>query len=1067
MVDPTETNSRMTPLLRRNEEGTRHQMATFMSRGKKDSAVTAEAEASAVYAGTSDSKDGGGAKPMSSAFISPQGLWRDLMKYQKNSTNVDSHLDAADKLDVDEDDEESKDAPVDVKKILFKAPVEIITNATNSAGGSTLGVLEVSKNKITFTRSSEEMYSFVNKTTNTEFLWACQCYPSSVWNTGEVWNMYGRSYQLRYVAVEVFFTSRQVVFFNLYDQATQRQFYDVIRRLKPPYLQPHYGYRPSSIMTRAIHTASGRTMTQAWVHRKISNYDYLMYINTVAGRSFNDMSQYPVFPWVIANYTSHKLNLTEAKNFRDLQWPMGAQQEHQREIFRQKYRDLEDCYFAALEERKYITDPQMQSDCLPPFHYGSHYSTMGFVLWYLIRQEPYTSLNIWMQDGRFDKPDRIFDTIELCWRGCTSNQADVKELIPEFFYCPEFLENPNGIALGTTSVQKELGPVGLPPWAKNAHDFVRQHRNALESEYVSAHLHHWIDLVFGHKQRPPHMGGSEAAVDACNVYFHLTYAGAVDLDNLRENDVPLYNQMVRQIDNYGQTPTQLFERPHPRRLPLSDVDIFWPLASVVPGVDTIPRGATLPERPRRVVCFKEHVISISPIVFIGEIASWDKLITVDTSRIVAAHFWQIRPPDVVPPFQFKVDASALRFAQGGAGSSGGFNISSRITGYNTSTRERRVGVPFAPHRLLRSDYVHDMSSRRIRLPAGNKALFEKEEAARSNWRMRGHIGSTSKKSMTASSQDGDDLPEHAKETSASVGLDGSPIVLHRVDEHINTHLFALCPDSRLLFSCGHWDYSFKVSSIDTGRLLQSISQHRDVVTCIDIATDFGDTWLVTGSRDCTLIIWEINPTADKPITQRPLHVLYGHDDAVNCVDVCVELDVVVSGSDDGTIIVHKLREGIYIRSITVEPTPSGTVMTSPSEPSMATKSEKSVNRSLLISKRRVHNVGVSVAGFIYAYSNDDSALYTFTINGHPQARKITGERLHAFRLSEDNRVLITGGERGLIVMRWVHSLELSNVGSKWEFQSVLDGSNAEEYQKPFNSPIRSIYLTQQERHMIV
>lgn len=1117
MVDTTETNCRMTPLLRRNEEGTRHQVASFLSRGKKDTelAVAAQSEVSEsdASAKVSNVKDSGAVnRPAGSGFISSQGLWRNLMKYQKNSANYDSQAEPVEKLEEDEVDE-SKEAQthVDMAKVLFSAQVEIITNATNSSGGSSLGTLEVTKSKITFTKSSEDLFSFVNKTANTEFLWACQCFPSTTWSTSDVCNLLCRSYQLRFVAVEVFFTSRHAVFFNLFEHSTQRQFYDVIRRLRPPYLQPHYGYKPSSIINRAIHFPSGRTMTQAWVHRKITNYEYLMYVNTVAGRSFNDMSQYPVFPWIIANYTSSKLNLTEAKTFRDLRWPMGAQQEHQREIFHQKYKDLEDCYYSALEERKYITDPQMQSDCLPPFHYGSHFSTMGFVLWYLIRQEPFTSLNIWMQDGRFDKPDRIFDTIELCWRGCTSNQADVKELIPEFFYCPEFLENPNRIALGTTSAQKELGPVGLPPWAKNAQDFIRQHRNALESEYVSAHLHNWIDLVFGYKQRPPHMGGSQEAVNACNIYFHLTYAGAVDLDDLRENDVPLYNQMVRQIDNYGQTPTQLFTRPHPERLPLNAVDIFWPLASVVPGIDTIPRGLPLPERPRRVVCFKEQVISTFPIVFIGEITSWDKLITVDTSRIVASHLWQIRPPDVVPPFQFKIDTNALRFSHGISNTS--FNISSRLSAYNSSNKERRIGAPFAPHQLLRSDYVYDTSSRRIRLPAGNKALFEKEEAARSNWRVRGHGSSstTSKKSVVVS-VDADDVSVQSR-GQESASLDDTPIVLHRVDEHINSHLFALCPDHRLLFSCGHWDYSFKATAIDSGRLLQSVSQHRDVVTCMTLATDFGYTWLVTGSRDCTLIVWEINPSADKPIGQRPLHVLYGHDDAVNCVDICVELDVVVSGSDDGTIIVHKLREGAYIRSISVEPSPtSGTMSFSPSEPIAASKSttswrgrassvdktqtpntdfqlgkspsggsdvesaaspyrvqrsERSMNRSLLMTKRRVHNVGVCISGFIFAYSNDDSALYTFTINGKPQARKITGERLHAFRLSEDHRVLITGGERGLIVMRWVHSLELSNVGSKWEFESVLNGSNAEEYQKPFNSPIRCIYLTQQERHMMV
>ena len=40
--------------------------------------------------------------------------------------------------------------------------------------------------------------------------------------------------------------------------------------------------------------------------------------------------------------------------------------------------------------------------------------------------------------------------------------------------------------------------VQLPPWAENHVDFVHKHRKALESEHVSAHLHEWIDLIFGY-----------------------------------------------------------------------------------------------------------------------------------------------------------------------------------------------------------------------------------------------------------------------------------------------------------------------------------------------------------------------------------------------------------------------------------------------------------------------------------------------------------------------------------------------------------------------------------------
>lgn len=33
---------------------------------------------------------------------------------------------------------------------------------------------------------------------------------------------------------------------------------------------------------------------QKWVNREISNFDYLMQLNTIAGRTYNDLAQYPV-----------------------------------------------------------------------------------------------------------------------------------------------------------------------------------------------------------------------------------------------------------------------------------------------------------------------------------------------------------------------------------------------------------------------------------------------------------------------------------------------------------------------------------------------------------------------------------------------------------------------------------------------------------------------------------------------------------------------------------------------------------------------------------------------------
>ena len=81
------------------------------------------------------------------------------------------------------------------------------------------------------------------------------------------------------------------------------------------------------------------------------------------------------------------------------------------------------------------------------------------------------------------------------------NPSDVKELIPEVFYLPEILENINKIDLGGGKMEQKLDDVKLPPWAKSAEEFVRIQREALESEYVSLNLNHWIDLIFGYNRQ--------------------------------------------------------------------------------------------------------------------------------------------------------------------------------------------------------------------------------------------------------------------------------------------------------------------------------------------------------------------------------------------------------------------------------------------------------------------------------------------------------------------------------------------------------------------------------------
>ena len=63
----------------------------------------------------------------------------------------------------------------------------------------------------------------------------------------------------------------------------------------------------------------------------------------------------------------------------------------------------------------------------------------------------------------------------------------------------------------------KVDDVDLPPWAADASDLVQKLADALESPHVSAHLHLWIDLIFGCKNQ------GKAAKRADNLFHYLTY----------------------------------------------------------------------------------------------------------------------------------------------------------------------------------------------------------------------------------------------------------------------------------------------------------------------------------------------------------------------------------------------------------------------------------------------------------------------------------------------------------------------------------------------------------------
>jgi len=200
-----------------------------------------------------------------------------------------------------------------------------------------------------------------------------------------------RRYLLRHTGVELFINGRKSLFLAFRSAEQVNEFIQL--------LVTHAGCGGRADLAAA---------TEAWREGQLTNFDYLMALNEHAGRSFMDLTQYPVFPWVLQDYTSHTLDLSNPGVYRDLSRPIGALNPKRLSELRQRYLQMP-------------ADPDN-----PRFLYGTHYSTPGYILYYLVRKSP--ELMLKLHNGKFDLADRMFASITDTWNGVLNNPSDVKEV---------------------------------------------------------------------------------------------------------------------------------------------------------------------------------------------------------------------------------------------------------------------------------------------------------------------------------------------------------------------------------------------------------------------------------------------------------------------------------------------------------------------------------------------------------------------------------------------------------------------------------------------------------------
>ena len=343
----------------------------------------------------------------------------------------------------------------------------------------------------------------------------------------------------RPTAVEIFTTSRRSYLFNFPD-ADSHKFVSFLKAIP---------LSPDAYVQQLPAQQEIDKFTKKWLQYEISTFEYLMWLNELSGRSMNNIQSYPVFPWVIKDYSSEEIDLDDPNVYRDLSKPIGALGEER------------------LKKLKTLKENSIEPN---PFLYRNMYSCAFNILHYLVRLEPFTSIHIKHQDGKFDVPTRLFKSIPESYQNVIDSNTNFRELTPEFFYSSDFLHNTDNFDLGHLEDGTQLSDVSLPKWAKSAEHFIFIHKKALESEYVSQHINEWIDLIWGYKQT------GEAADLADNTYDpHLYQDVWQKYTNPEEKDM-----IEAMLHHIGSIPRKLFDTPHPKRTPRQKIPQQQPFTSI-------------------------------------------------------------------------------------------------------------------------------------------------------------------------------------------------------------------------------------------------------------------------------------------------------------------------------------------------------------------------------------------------------------------------------------------------------------------------------------------------------
>ena len=369
----------------------------------------------------------------------------------------------------------------------------------------------------------------------------------------EIDEILDRRFLLMWQAIEIYLKNGKSYFFNLLSKEQHKFILDI--------------FKNNTITKNKIHMKDSfkahiKKLIIEWQEERLSTYEYLLFLNKYGTRTFNDVNQYPIFPWLIRKFKVDNKSKKIEEIFRNFKYPMAAQVEDNRLTALNRFEDDE------------------QTNVKFPVHYGTHYSTSSYIYFYLMREEPFTTLLVKLQGYKQENPDRMFfsliDTLFVLETG-----SDNRESIPDIFCkieqfinlnCADFGKKNNGNRVDDFIIFKDRNALLLDDNSNNINyyvDFIIENKKLLDEKNISSNINDWFDIVFGIGQLP------EKNLKKClNIFNKETYEQKT---NLHEKLIKLQKKckkeedIIKKIENkidliisFGQTPYQLFNEKHPK-----------------------------------------------------------------------------------------------------------------------------------------------------------------------------------------------------------------------------------------------------------------------------------------------------------------------------------------------------------------------------------------------------------------------------------------------------------------------------------------------------------------------